>query len=79
MTITDVGAVCYGNATGGTVGWISSNNSVRGTGAGGGAWLNYAFDSVNNQLIVVHSLDNIVTLFKPTPTAKSNERIRIIL
>jgi hypothetical protein len=76
---TNVGAISYGIGTVGTVGLLTADNSVRGTSASGGQNLNYAFDPVNNQLIVGRPLDNKVTLFKPTPTTKSNKRIRISL
>ncbi len=77
--VVDAGAISFGSGVGGTVGLISANNSVRGTTANGGFTLNFAFDAVNNQLVVGRPVANIVTLFKPTATPKSNKRIRIFL
>ena len=65
----DSGAISYGPGNGGTVGAITVDNSVRGTASGGGGNLNFSFDTANNQLVVGRSLDNIVTLFRLSPTA----------
>ena len=64
--IVDAGAITYGNGCVGTRGYITSENSVRGTAAGGGALMRSSYDSVNRQLIVGRPAENIVTLFRPT-------------
>ena len=53
------------------VGAINSTNSVLGTTANGGPTMTFAFDSENNQLVVGRAFDNIVTIFRLTPTAAS--------
>jgi hypothetical protein len=69
--LTDAGAVSYAFGNGATVGAITASNSVRGTTANGGVNLSYSFDSTNNQLVVGRPSDNIVTVFRPAPTAAS--------
>jgi hypothetical protein len=58
----DAGAVTLGNGAIGTSGLITGVNSVRGTAAGGGPLMVFAYDDVNNQLVVGRPADNIVTL-----------------
>ena len=70
-TIANAGAISYGDGISGTVGQITSANSVRGTIAfGAGLGANFSFDAVNNQLVVGRLFENIITLFRPmtTPT-----------
>ncbi len=71
--IVNAGAVSYGLGSGGTVGALTVNNSVRGTTAEGGSQQNFSFDAVNNQLVVGRPADNIVTVFRQAapPTAAS--------
>ncbi len=73
--VVDAGAVTYGNGNGGTVGQINNSNSVIGT-ANNGSNIRFAFDAVNNQLVVGRPADNIVTLFRPgaTPTTPTKTR-----
>jgi hypothetical protein len=47
------------------VGSITSSNSVLGTSEGGGSSMVFAYDYVNEQLVVGRPADNIVTLFRP--------------
>jgi hypothetical protein len=65
--IVDAGAVTWGDRTGGTVGPIMAENSVRGTAASGGPSIVWAYDAVNRQLVVGRPADNIVTLFRLPP------------
>jgi len=72
--IINGGAISYGNGSGGTIGAITADNSVRGTSSSGinsrnGQAMNSSFDTVNNQLVVGRPFDNIVTLFRTTPTS----------
>ena len=62
---TDAGAVTWGDGGIGTIGPVTAENSVRGATAGGGSSLNYAYDDLNQQLVVGRPRDNIVTLFRP--------------
>ncbi|CAG0929332.1 hypothetical protein TFLX_01259 [Thermoflexales bacterium] len=59
---TSVGAVTLGNGHGGTIGLITSDNSMRGLAADGGWDLNFDYDYTHNQLVVGRPADNIVTL-----------------
>lgn len=69
--LTDAGAVSYAFGSSAIVGMITASNSVRGTTANGGVNQSYSFDSTNNQLVVGRPSDNIVTVFRPAPTASS--------
>jgi len=62
---TDAGAVTWGDGTIGVTGTVTAENSVRGTAAGGGTKMVFAYDYANDQLIVGRPADNIVTLFRP--------------
>jgi hypothetical protein len=62
----DAGAVSWGDGNYPATGLITADNSVRGTTAGGGPNLNFAYDEVNQQLVVGRPADNIVTLFHPS-------------
>jgi hypothetical protein len=64
---TNAGAVTWGDRTGGTIGPITADNSVRGTAENGGGWMVWACDKVNHQLVVGRPADNIVTLFRLPP------------
>ena len=73
-TAIDVGAISYGSGSGGTVGPITTANSVIGTGNNGGN-IAFSFDAANNQLVVGRPADNTVTLFHPAaPTAPQRTR-----
>ena len=62
--IMDAGAVTYGLGNAGTVGPITSSNSVRGTFDNAGPSLNFSFSSANNnQMVVGRAEENIVTVF----------------
>ena len=50
--------------TTGCSGVVTLNNSVLGTTANRGAYLTFAYDSFNHQLVVGRPYDNRVTLFK---------------
>lgn len=68
--ITDAGAIAFGFGSGGSVGSLTVNNSVRGTFTDGGESLSFSFDPVNFQLVVGRPMDHIVTVFRPAaPTA----------
>ncbi|HEX8265905.1 MAG TPA: carboxypeptidase regulatory-like domain-containing protein [Pyrinomonadaceae bacterium] len=72
-SIKNAGAITYGAGNAATTfGAITVNNSARGSSASGGASLNYAFDSVNDRLVVARPNDNRVTLFRPSATAIIN-------
>ncbi|MDQ4123470.1 MAG: hypothetical protein M3209_18700 [Acidobacteriota bacterium] len=72
-SIKDAGAVTYGAGNAATtVGAITANNSVRGSSANSGSTLSFAFDSVNDRLVVARPNDNRVTFFRPTATAITN-------
>jgi hypothetical protein len=84
--LTDAGAVTLGLAGGGTVGTITTNNSVLGTVAGGGANLVFDYDPARQQLVVGRRNSNLVTLFRYvnsiapfnlSPTLVSNSFFRI--
>ena len=71
----NAGAVSLGDGTsGGTVGLVSSTNSVLGTVAtGGGATLVFSFNETRNALIVGRPASNLVSLlFYGTTTATGN-------
>jgi hypothetical protein len=62
-SIGDARAVTFGNGIGGTVGLITSANSVLGTVAGGiNSFPGFSFDAVHNRLIVGRNASNIVSL-----------------
>jgi len=61
----DVGAVSYLPGNTPTVGTPSPANSVIGTTAGGGGSMVFAFNSVNNTLVVGRPASRIVTIFDP--------------
>jgi hypothetical protein len=61
---TDAGAVTWGWGAGGTTGSITQHNSVVGTTTNGGFTINYAYDAINQQLVIGRPADNIVTLFQ---------------
>jgi hypothetical protein len=61
---TNVGAISWCGGTQGCMGAVTNSNSVLGTAANGGVNLTFAFDIVNNQLVVGRPSDNRVTLFK---------------
>jgi hypothetical protein len=50
--------------TSGVSGPVTDVNSVCGTAAGGGSDMVFAYDGVNDQLVVGRSADNTVTLFR---------------
>ena len=59
----DAGAITFGSGSaGGTVGPISSENSILGTAAGGGGNQVFAYDVVRKRLIIGRRSDNIVTI-----------------
>ena len=60
----DAGAVSLGMRWGGTTEFLTNQNSVRGTVANGGSDMVWAYDHVNNQILVSRPADNIVTLFR---------------
>jgi hypothetical protein len=62
--VADAGAVTLGDGHGGTVGPITAYNSARGSAAGGGVSLRFAYDYTYDQLVVGRPADNIVTLFR---------------
>jgi hypothetical protein len=65
--IVDAGAMTWGDGTVGTTGPIAAENSVLGTAENGGESMRWAYDSVNQQLVVGRPADNIVTLFRLSP------------
>lgn len=66
----DAGAISLGFGTGGTVGSLTVNNSVRGTAATFGYSLNFSYHPPTDQLVVSRPNDNIVTVFRPiAPTS----------
>lgn len=70
--IADAGAISFGFGSGGSVGPLTVNNSVRGTAIDGGETLSFSFDTVNAQLVVGRPMDNIVTVLRPVlPTAST--------
>lgn len=60
----NAGAVTMAWVTSGVSGLVTDANSVRGTAAGGGSDMVFAYDSVNDQLVVGRPADNTVTLFR---------------
>ncbi|MFN8440809.1 MAG: hypothetical protein U0175_08575 [Caldilineaceae bacterium] len=60
---TDAGAVSWSNGAKGASGILSLNNSVLGTVAGSGNFMNFSYNATYNQLIVGRPAENIVTLF----------------
>jgi hypothetical protein len=62
---TDVGAITWAFVASGLAGPINGNNSVIGDATGGGSSMVFAYDQVNNQLVVGRPADNLVTLFRP--------------
>ncbi len=63
--IVDAGAISLGFGSGGTIGPITAANSVRGTVANGGLYMNYAYDALRAQLIVGRPDSNVVSLLRP--------------
>ena len=61
--ITDAGAVTEGRANGGTVGALSSANSVLGTAPFGGTDMSYDYDATHDLMVVGQPVSNIVSLF----------------
>ena len=59
----NAGAVTYGDGVSGTMGEISPSNSVLGDVAGGGTSMVFAFDQVNNRIVVGYPSGNRVSLF----------------
>ena len=57
------GAVTEGRANGGTVGALSTDNSVLGTAASDGTFQSYDYDATHDLLVVGQPLANIVSLF----------------
>ena len=55
---SDAGAVTWCSGTAGCTGAVTNGNSVLGTSAGGGVNLTFAYDSVNDQLVVGRPLTN---------------------
>ncbi|MEJ7622385.1 MAG: hypothetical protein WKF34_00175 [Pyrinomonadaceae bacterium] len=71
-SIANAGAVTPGDGMAGTSGPISPANSVVGTTAtAGGGNQTFAFDSLNNQVVVGRRADNIVTLVRLAAPATS--------
>jgi hypothetical protein len=62
-SITDAGAVTEGRANGGTVGSLSSANSVLGTTADDGTDQSYDYDATRDLLLVGQPLGNVASLF----------------
>ena len=58
------GAVTWCSGSAGCSGAVTSDNSVMGTTAYGGAYQTFAYDSVNDQLVVGRPYDHRATLFK---------------
>jgi hypothetical protein len=77
--VVDAGAVTWGDVNDPDTGLITADNSVRGTNLGGGLDLNFAYDDVNQQLVVGRPADNIVTLFRlnlyPVADAGPNQTV----
>ena len=61
--VESAGAVSYGDGVLGTSGTISTSNSVLGTVSNGIS--NFAFDAINDQLLVGRAASNIVSIFSP--------------
>jgi hypothetical protein len=62
--VANVGAVTMACIASGIRGPITGANSVRGTAAGGGSDMVFAYDDANDQLVVGRPADNTVTLFR---------------
>ncbi len=60
--VWDAGAITLGKDDSPVVGPVTAANSVLGATASGGSSMNFAYDNVNDQLIVGRPADNIVTL-----------------
>lgn len=68
-TVVDSGAITLSRNSGTpTVGTITTANSVLGTNPFGGSGMDAWYDDVHLQLIVNRPADNIVTIFKDSPT-----------
>lgn len=63
--LEDAGAISLSFGDGSTVGAISAANSVRGTVAGAGSTMNYAYDELRAQLAVGRPASNLVSLLRP--------------
>lgn len=63
-SIVDAGAVSLIRPSGGTVGIVSTGNSVIGTTAGGGPAMVFAYDATRDTLVVGQPASNIVSVFK---------------
>ncbi len=70
--ISNAGSVAYmaGNAP--IVGTLTASNSVFGTIASGGAFMNVTLDAFNETVVVGRRNENIVTILNPTYTASAN-------
>jgi hypothetical protein len=74
----DSGAITLGKSAGvPPVGPITAANSVLGTAASGGLSMNFAYDDVNDQLVVGRPFDIIVTLFNITPLPSVTSSVRV--
>ena len=62
--LVDAGAISVGRASGGTIGFIDSRNSVIGTIAGGGPQMVFDYDAIRDTLVVGQPAANIVSLLK---------------
>lgn len=68
-TLADAGAVTFGAGNiGTTIGTVTEANSVRGAFAEGVKW-GFAYDPVNEQLVVGRPSENLVILFRPKFTS----------
>jgi hypothetical protein len=77
--LVDVGAVTFGDGGSGTVGPITSANSVVGTAIRGGPGTNFAFDEVNRRLVVSRPSSNLVTLrLVPEPGATAAGAVALL-
>ncbi len=63
--VVDSGAVTWASGLTGIAGPIVADNSVLGAAEGGGWSMCWAYDYVNDQLVVGRPADNTVTLFRP--------------
>gem|GEM_PF-2147683 len=66
--ITDAGAFTLGDADTGVTGPITGANSVRGTAISGGRDMAFAYDAINEQMVVGRPDSNIVSLFRQADT-----------
>ena len=62
--ISDAGSMTWGNGTKGETGPIWAKNSVLGETVNGGSYLNFSYDSFNNQVVVGRPQDNIASLLR---------------